>query len=193
LLVAGLAEQGEDLAGEIALEFPESGSGGEALLGAVLGRVIDGVGVPAGPDDPQPGAGQDPDGVGWFLPRRRASAYSLAAHGELRRELLAKVVSACRAWCWLPTGRRRPCSRKLLKRVTPERVYMTTASDLLANRWQLAILLPPGMRQAGCWTRPELLVWGGAPRRNRTGDPILTMYPRPTVMPPCVFPGRSAP
>ena len=32
-----------------------------------------------------------------------------------------------------------------------------------------------GMEQAGCWTRPELLVWGGAPRRNRTGDPILTM------------------
>jgi hypothetical protein len=52
---------------------------------------------------------------------------------------------------------------------------MTTASDLLANRWQLAILLPPGMQQAGYWTRPELLVWGGAPRRNRTGDPILTM------------------
>jgi hypothetical protein len=31
------------------------------------------------------------------------------------------------------------------------------------------------MEQAGCWTRPELLVWCGAPRRNRTGDPILTM------------------
>jgi hypothetical protein len=31
------------------------------------------------------------------------------------------------------------------------------------------------MRQAGCWTRPVLLVWGGAPRRNRTGDPILTI------------------
>ena len=31
------------------------------------------------------------------------------------------------------------------------------------------------MRQAGCWTRPELLVCGGAPRRNRTGDPILTI------------------
>ena len=31
------------------------------------------------------------------------------------------------------------------------------------------------MKQAGYKTRPELLVWGGAPRRNRTGDPILTM------------------
>jgi hypothetical protein len=34
---------------------------------------------------------------GWCLPRRRASVYSLAAHGELCRELLAKVVSACLA------------------------------------------------------------------------------------------------
>jgi hypothetical protein len=34
---------------------------------------------------------------GWCLPRRRASAYSLAAQGELCRELPAKVVSACRA------------------------------------------------------------------------------------------------
>jgi hypothetical protein len=33
----------------------------------------------------------------------------------------------------------------------------------------------------------------GAPRRNRTGDPILTMYPRPTAMRPCVFLGRSGP
>jgi hypothetical protein len=31
------------------------------------------------------------------------------------------------------------------------------------------------MEQAGSWTRPDLLVCGGAPRRNRTGDPILTM------------------
>src|SRR5829696_6286056 len=30
-------------------------------------------------------------------------------------------------------------------------------------------------REARYWTRPGLLVWGGAPRRNRTGDPILTM------------------
>jgi hypothetical protein len=31
------------------------------------------------------------------------------------------------------------------------------------------------MQEAGCETRPELLVWGGALRRNRTGDPILTI------------------
>jgi hypothetical protein len=33
--------------------------------------------------------------------------------------------------------------------------------------------------RAGCWTRPDLLVWCGAPRRNRTGDPILTIDGRP--------------
>ena len=32
-----------------------------------------------------------------------------------------------------------------------------------------------GMQEAGYKTRPELLVCGGAPRRNRTGDPILTI------------------
>jgi hypothetical protein len=40
---------------------------------------------------------------------------------------------------------------------------------------RLRFLRPPDMRQAGFWTRPGLLVWGGAPRRNRTGDPILTI------------------
>jgi hypothetical protein len=52
---------------------------------------------------------------------------------------------------------------------------MTTAGDLLANRWQTPVRSPPGMQEAGHRTRPELLVCGGAPRRNRTGDPILTM------------------
>src|SRR5512132_3825049 len=33
----------------------------------------------------------------------------------------------------------------------------------------------------------------GAPRRNRTADPILTMYPRPTAMLSNVFPGRRRP
>jgi hypothetical protein len=37
------------------------------LFAAVLGRVVGGVGVPAGPHDPQPGPGQDPDGVGVVL------------------------------------------------------------------------------------------------------------------------------
>ncbi len=32
-----------------------------------------------------------------------------------------------------------------------------------------------GMQEAGRVTWPGLLVCGGAPRRNRTGDPILTM------------------
>jgi hypothetical protein len=59
--------------------------------------------------------------------------------------------------------------------VTPERVHMTTVSDPLANRWQMALQGCPGMEEAGYKTRPVLLVCGGAPRRNRTGDPILTM------------------
>jgi hypothetical protein len=49
------------------------------------------------------------------------------------------------------------------------------------------------LQQAGGWTRPDLVVCGGAPRRNRTGDPILTTYPRPTAMPSSVFVGRGAP
>src|SRR5215218_8330642 len=77
--------------------------------------------------------------------------------------------------------------------VTPERVHTTTDNDLLANHWQTAVLLPPRMRQAGSWTRPELLVWGGAPRRNRTGDPILTMEPPGTAMRTAVSPAHARP
>src|SRR6266699_552448 len=58
-------------------------------------RVVGGVGVPAGPDDPQPGAAEDADCLGWRLPRARASAYSLAAHGEPCRALSANT---CKAW-----------------------------------------------------------------------------------------------
>jgi hypothetical protein len=65
--------------------------------------------------------------------------------------------------------------RKPLNTVASKRVHTTTVSDLLANRRQTAVQSLPGMEQAGCWTRPGLLVWGGAPRRNRTGDPILTI------------------
>src|SRR5215203_453823 len=36
-----------------------------------------------------------------------------------------------------------------LKTVTLECVHMTTANDLLANHWQLAVLLPPGMNRPG--------------------------------------------
>jgi hypothetical protein len=48
----------------------------------------------------------------------------------------------------------------------------------LANLWQTAVLSAPGMQEAGYGTRPGLVVWGGAPRRNRTGDPILTIDAR---------------
>ena len=36
----------------------------------------------------------------------------------------------------------------------------------------------PGMPQAGYKTRPGLPLCGGAPRRNRIGDPILTIDAR---------------
>jgi hypothetical protein len=49
------------------------------------------------------------------------------------------------------------------------------------------------LQQAGGWTRPELLVWGGAPRRNRTGDPILTMEPPGTAVRTAVSPGHARP
>jgi hypothetical protein len=49
------------------------------------------------------------------------------------------------------------------------------------------------MEEAGQRTRPRLLVWGGAPRRNRTGDPILTMDRRPTAVLTRVAAGRVAP
>jgi hypothetical protein len=67
-------ECGVDFADEVALEFPESSCRGESLGGAVFGGVVGGVGVPAGPDDAEPGAGDDADGVGVALPRARASA-----------------------------------------------------------------------------------------------------------------------
>ena len=74
--------------------------------------------------------------------------------------------------------------------VTPNRVHTTTVSDLLANRWQMAVQGAPSMEEAGHWTRPELLVCGGAPRRNRTGDPILTMNLALTAVRTSVCAGR---
>ena len=84
----------------------------------------------------------------------------------------------------MPTARsqRSGRDRKPLKMVTSERVQTNTVSDLLTNRWQMASRGSPSIEQAGCWTRPDLLVWCGAPRRNRTGDPILTMDRQPTAV-----------
>ena len=61
------------------------------------------------------------------------------------------------------------------RRSTSKSARETTVGDLLANRWQTAVRSAPSTQEAGRDTRPVLLVWGGAPRRNRTGDPILTM------------------
>ena len=63
-----------------------------------------------------------------------------------------------------------------------------TGKSLANGGWRLSVT-----RQAGCQTRPGLLVCGGAPRRNRTGDPILTMEPPGTAVRTAVLPGRARP
>jgi hypothetical protein len=88
---------------------------------------------------------------------------------------LTDVEEEAANWC-----RQRAVAQPIRPQITqdshfPKRAHATTLSDLLANRWQTAIWSPPVIQQAGLWIRPELLVCGGAPRRNRTGDPILTM------------------
>jgi hypothetical protein len=59
------SEDAVDLAGEVAFEFPESSQATARLCSArrVRGVVGRRAGVPAGPDDPQPGAGDDAGGV----------------------------------------------------------------------------------------------------------------------------------
>jgi hypothetical protein len=49
------------------------------------------------------------------------------------------------------------------------------------------------MQEAGYKTRPVLLVCGGTPRRNRTGDPILTMEPPGTAVRTALSPGCGRP
>jgi hypothetical protein len=74
---------------------------------------------------------------------------------------------------------REVASQRRARKPTELSCHATCPDDygrrFLANFWQMAIQSPPGKQQAEYGTRPELLVWGGAPRRNRTGDPILTM------------------
>ena len=63
----------------------------------------------------------------------------------------------------------------------------------LANFWQTVVRSPWGGKLAGLTTRPGLLVWRGAPRRNRTGDPILTMDRQPSAVLAGVSAGGSTP
>jgi hypothetical protein len=75
--------------------------------------------------------------------------------------------------------------------------HASSSSDrivwFLANLWQTAIGSAPGTRQARRHTPPGLLVCGGAPRRNRTGDPILTMEPPGTAVRTAVPAGHARP
>ena len=93
-------------------------------------------------------------------------------HGCVRSHRWPKREQRKVAHCAQPRSRE---DREPLKKVDSKSARTTTVGDLLANRWQTAVEVAPGIDQGGFKTRPGLLVWGGAPRRNRTGDPILTM------------------
>jgi hypothetical protein len=122
-----------------------------------------------------------------------------STRNRLRRALhqgalaLIDVDERAANWCRQRAARVADQAHKPLKTGASERVPATTICDLLANRWQTALGGPPSMRQAGCWTRPDLVAWGGAPRRNRTGDPILTMNLAPTAVRTGVSAGRRRP
>lgn len=70
--------------------------------GGVSGLLVGGVVVPAAPDDPEPGAGQDPDGVGVIQPACAGSGIGVlgpgvggaAAVGEVDDRLAETVVAA---------------------------------------------------------------------------------------------------
>ena len=57
-------------------------------------------------------------------------------------------------------------------------------------KWQLSALEAQTDRGR---TRPGLLVWGGALRRNRTGDPILTMDRQPSAVLSHVLAAQATP
>ena len=67
-------------------------------------------------------------------------------------------------------------------------VLLQLATTLSAARLRNVVsgrsLVNDGSELSGYWTRPDLLVCGGAPRRNRTGDPILPWTMRQGFTPP---------
>src|SRR5215218_1322547 len=83
------------------MSFPRSTSGGqEPHRPLVFGRVVGDAVLPDAPDHPDPGAGQDAHGVGWWRVRWIASASILAAQGRRggrhRRSRAAPPVASCR-------------------------------------------------------------------------------------------------
>src|SRR5215211_5940405 len=64
----GLDDDLVDLAGDVAFQSPESSwEGCSSESGGVQGGVVGGGLLPAGPDDPEPGTGEDAGGVGVAL------------------------------------------------------------------------------------------------------------------------------
>jgi alkanesulfonate monooxygenase SsuD/methylene tetrahydromethanopterin reductase-like flavin-dependent oxidoreductase (luciferase family) len=118
--------------------------------------------------------------------------------------------------CNLPGAAQGTISGELLKR-SPQRMvrkveWVELAAEHLAGTWaqlpartdsQCANRTGKSLANGSCRpsrhqadrgrTPPELLVWCGAPRRNRTGDPILTMEPPGTAVRNAVFAGRARP
>ena len=93
-----------------------------------------------------------------------------------------------------PTARcrRSPPGHKPLKTVASKRARKTTVSDLLANRWQTALGALRARNRPG--PTPGLTCWlGWSPRRNRTGDPILTMNLALTAVRTSISAGRRRP
>ena len=71
----------------------------------------------------------------------------------------------------------------------------STQSDQieLANLWQTAVEGARPCNRPGAGPGLACWFWGGAPRRNRTGDPILTMEPPGTAVRTTVSPGHARP
>jgi hypothetical protein len=59
-----------------------SGPVQDGLQGPVFGRVVGDAILPAAPDDVQPGAGEDPDGVGMVVAAVAGSGVEVGGHDE---------------------------------------------------------------------------------------------------------------
>jgi hypothetical protein len=101
---------------------------------------------------------------------------------------LAMVVTSLRPDGWKRLTARHGSRSRQRGGLTSGRSALSSTFDRAStqsDQIELAKSLASGgrrrsaLQQARGWTRPELLVWGGAPRRNRTGDPILTIDGRP--------------
>ena len=85
---------------------------------------------------------------------------------------MAQYASWVKSWAGSPMTARDGGVAPAAVRSESQRTTRTGKSPSNGG-WRLSVT-----RQVACWTRPDLWVCGGAPRRNRTGDPILTIDAR---------------